>query len=131
MIGGRYDKLIGMFGNKDIPSVGMSFGIERLFVVLEKMHENAAWLRGVSTHILVTSIGKGLAGERIKLISELWKGNLKAEMLYEENQKPKKALNYALENKIPFIIWIGEDEIQNEIATLKVNSSYSRQFNLF
>ena len=121
-IGGRYDGLIGMFGNKEIPSVGCSFGVERLFVLLERMHAEAGWLRGPSTHILVTSIGKGMAGERIKLLSELWKGDLFAEMMYEENQKPQKALTYSLENKVPFIIWIGSNEIEQGFVTLKVSN---------
>ena len=81
--GGRYDKLLGMFSSKEIPSVGFSFGIERLFVILEKLHKDAAWLRGPSTHILVTTIGKGLSLERFKLASEFWKAGINAEILHE------------------------------------------------
>lgn len=109
-----------MFSGKEIPSVGFSFGIERLFVVMEEMHKNAGWLRGPSTHVLVTTIGKGLILERIKLVSELWKGGINAEILYGDNVKPQKALSHALENKIPYIMWIGGSEIEEGKVTLKV-----------
>lgn len=115
--GGRYDGLIGMFSNHQIPSVGMSIGIERLFIILEKMFKEQA--RSVETEVIVASIGKGLAKERMKLLAALWDNDIKAEALYEENPKPDKQLKQALENTVPFIIWIGEDEIKNGKVKLK------------
>lgn len=109
-----------MFSGKEIPSVGFSFGIERLFVVMEELYKNAGWLRGPSTHVLVTTIGKGLILERIKLVSELWKAGIKAEILYGANVKPQKALSHALENKIPYILWLGSSEIEEGKVTVKV-----------
>lgn len=110
-----------MFSGKDIPSVGFSFGIERLFVILETLHKDAAWLRGPSTHVLVATIGKGLALERLKLASELWRSGINAEILHEENPKPQKFISHALDNMIPFIIWLGNDEIENGQAKVKVS----------
>lgn len=110
-----------MFSGKDLPSVGFSFGIERIFVILEAIHKNAAWLRGPSTHVLVATIGKDLALERLKLASELWKAGINTEILYEENPKPQKFISHALDNMIPFMIWIGADEIVNGQAKIKVS----------
>ena len=115
-----------MFSGKSIPSVGFSFGIERLFVILEDMNKNAAWLRGPATHVLVATIGKGLAFERFKLATELWKAGINAEMLHEENTKPQKFISHALDNMVPFIIWLGSDEIEAGQAKVKVSSNYSR-----
>lgn len=112
-----------MFSGKEIPSVGFSFGIERLFVVMEQLHKNAGWLRGPSTHVLVTTIGKGLILERIKLVSELWKAGINAEILYGNNVKPQKSLKFALENKIPYIFWLGGSEIEEGKVTVKVRNS--------
>jgi histidyl-tRNA synthetase len=112
-----------MFSGKDIPSVGFSFGIERIFVVMEQVYKDAGWLRGPSTEVLVTSIGKGLALERFKLIADLWKNGIKAEFLYDENPKPQKSMGFALENKVPFMLWIGSNEIEEGTVTLKVTFS--------
>lgn len=63
--GGRYDKLVGMFSGKDVPAVGVSVGIERVFSIMEgQMRERAAAtctpLRASETEVLVASIGNGL-----------------------------------------------------------------------
>ena len=112
-----------MFSGKDIPSVGFSFGIERIFVILEHIHKEAAWLRGPATHVLVATIGKGLAQERLKMAAELWNAGINTEILYEENPKTQKSLNHALDNMVPYIIWLGQDEIDNGIAKIKVSIS--------
>ena len=58
--GGRYDGLIGMFSGKDIPSVGGSVGIERVFAILEEREMQKGIIRATETQILVTSLGKNL-----------------------------------------------------------------------
>ena len=119
-----------MFSGKDIPSVGFSFGIERIFVILEHIHKEAAWLRGPSTHILVATLGKGMALERLKLASELWKAGINAEILHEENPKALKFISHALDNMIPFIVWLGNDEIENGQVKIKVRNSVWMDVNL-
>jgi len=120
--GGRYDELVGMFSNKDLPAVGLSIGIERIFGLLERKYENSTTIRACETEVLVGSIGSGLATERFKLIKLLWDNEVKAEMLYNDNPKPQKQLQYALENYIPFVLWIGEDEIKNNKVKVKVKN---------
>lgn len=113
-----------MFSGKDIPSVGFSFGIERMFIILESINKNAGWIRGPMTHVVVASIGKDLALERMKLASELWASGINAEILYEENPKPQKFISHALENLTPFIVWLGSDEIAAGKAKIKVRKTF-------
>jgi histidyl-tRNA synthetase len=123
--GGRYDELVGMFSNKDLPAVGLSIGIERIFGLLERKYENSTTIRACETEVLVGSIGSGLATERFKLIKLLWDNEVKAEMLYNDNPKPQKQLQYALENYIPFVLWIGEEELKNN--KVKVKCLYKKE----
>ena len=115
-----------MFSGKDIPSVGFSFGIERLFIILEQLNKNAGWIRGPATHVVIASIGKDLALERMKLAAELWSNGINTEILYEENPKPQKFISHALENLTPFIVWLGSDEIASGKAKVKVRGSNQR-----
>lgn len=120
--GGRYDNLAGMFGSTEIPCIGLSIGIERIFVLLEEKYKKAGRaIRENETQFLVATIGKDLAEHKIELISQLWKNGMKAEMLYEPAPKPQKQLTFALEGQIPYILWLGEDEIKNGIVKIKVN----------
>lgn len=120
--GGRYDELVGMFSNKDLPAVGLSIGIERIFGLLEKKYETVASIRACETEVLVCSIGGGMVSERFKLCKLLWDNGFKAEMLYNENPKPQKQLQYALENSVPFALWVGEEEVKNNKVKVKVSS---------
>jgi len=69
--------------------------------------------------VLVATIGPGMVAHKMKLCNELWAAKIKAELIYSDKPKPQKQLSYALENYIPFMIWIGEDEITKGIVTLK------------
>ena len=118
--GGRYDELVGMFSGQNIPAIGVSIGIERIFVLLEervKLNQN---VRATKTEVLVASIGKGLTKERFRICNLLWSEDIKAETMYNENLKPQKQLGYAFSNGIPLIIWIGEDEVNDGVAKIKI-----------
>ena len=86
--GGRYDGLVGMFSGKDIPAVGVSIGIERVFAILEE--RNASKARATTTKIMVAQIGKNLTAERFKILGELWSHGIAAETLYNDNPKVPK-----------------------------------------
>lgn len=118
--GGRYDGLVGMFNGKNMPSIGVSIGVERIFLLMKERLRGSGKDRGSETEVLVATIGKGLVGERMRLASLLWNAGINAEILYQSNLKPNKQLNYALESKIPFITWIGESEIAEGKVSLKV-----------
>lgn len=61
---------------------------------------------------------------RIKICNMLWEGDIKAETLYNDNPKPNKQLTFALESRIPIVIWIGEDELKNNKVKVKVNIDF-------
>ena len=117
--GGRYDNLIGMFSGKQIPAVGVSIGIERIFNILEKHYKNDDTLRSSYTEVLVCAAGKNLTKERYKIINELWNNGINAEILYNENPRMDKQLDYGLNNKIPFMIFIGENELKENKVKIK------------
>ena len=74
--GGRYDNLIGMFSQHQIPSVGGSIGIERLFTILEQKYKNK--VKKNASEVLVATIGKVDVCQKLAVLSELWAGNIKA-----------------------------------------------------
>jgi histidyl-tRNA synthetase len=116
--GGRYDELIGMFSKDSIPAVGGSIGIERLFVILEEKYKSQC--RASSTEFLVGSIGKaGTLTRKMEIVNEFWDANLSTEFIHDEFPRPDKQLKFALEKRIPFIVWVGEDEVKNNIFKIK------------
>lgn len=106
--GGRYDGLIGMFSGKNIPSVGGSVGIERIFNILEEIMIEKGEVRATETEILVTSMGKNLTAKRMETLALMWKNDIKAETLYVDNPRTDKSFNYAFDNGIPLILILGE-----------------------
>jgi len=117
--GGRYDNLVSMFSGNAVPCVGISIGIERIFTILEEQERARGNIRATETQVLVASVGNNLLQSRMELCAELWAHNIKAEFLYDLNPKPKKQMDFALENTIPFICWIGEEEIKEGVVKLK------------
>ena len=114
--GGRYDGLVGMFSGKDVPAIGMSVGIERIFSILEarmraKAEAEGKALRSTETEVLVASIGSGLQTRRMEVCSRLWAAGVKAEFGFKTNPKMGDQLSYALEQGIPYMVLFGEDEI--------------------
>jgi len=117
--GGRYDNLVGMFSSKDVPAVGISIGIERILAILELGEKKHDKIRASHTEVLICSVGKNLLEARMQLCNQLWHNDIKAEFLYDLNPKPKKQMDYAQKHAIPFLIWIGENEIKAGIVKLK------------
>merc|ERR1711957_45812 len=117
--GGRYDTLLGMFSNKSIPAVGVSIGIERIFNILEEKMKDDASIRQCDTEVLVAAVGKGMTKERMNILNELWKNKIKAEMLYSENPRGDKQMDFVMDNRIPFVINIGENEAKEGKVKIK------------
>ena len=117
--GGRYDKLVGMFDAKkrNVPCVGVSIGIERLFALMESNAKGKG--RTLETEVFVASAQKNLLDERMKLCCELWDGGIKAEQSYKKNPKMLSQLQYCEEEQIPFAIIIGESELQQGVVKLR------------
>ncbi|XP_053179920.1 histidine--tRNA ligase [Scomber japonicus] len=120
--GGRYDGLVGMFDSKGrkVPCVGVSIGIERIFSIMEQKAEaSAEKVRTTEVQILVASAQKNLLEEKLKLITELWKAGIKAEVMYKKNPKLLSQLQYCEEMGIPLVAILGEQELKDGVVKLR------------
>lgn len=115
--GGRFDNLIGMFGSKQIPAVGISLGIERVLVIMEQIlkDQNKA-VRATKTDVLVSILGDDLT-LAAELASEMWGAKLNVEFLV--NKRVMKHIDRAKESRIPWIVFLGEREVSEGIVKLK------------
>ncbi|KAM1030022.1 hypothetical protein FF1_033925 [Malus domestica] len=115
--GGRYDNLIGMFGTKQVPAVGVSLGIERVFNIMEQLNKDQNQrTRATKTEVLVSILGDDL-GRAAELSTELWDVKVKAE--YSVNKRVTKHFDRAKESRIPWMIIEGERERNDNVVRLK------------
>ena len=114
--GGRYNGLIASFGGKDLPAVGTSLGLDRIFTAMQQLDllQNTA----TSTKVLVGNFGVETLEASLQLVTALRKHHVNTEF-YPENAKLKKQFSYCDKKKIPFMCIIGETELQANKATLK------------
>lgn len=115
--GGRYDNLTEVFGVKDIPGIGISFGLDRIYLVMEELGifpEDSV----SNVKYLFANYGENEAIEALKLISELREKNIAAE-LYPEAAKLKKQFVFAEKKGIENIVFLGEEEIRDQTVTVK------------
>lgn len=115
--GGRYDDLTGIFGLKDVSGVGISFGLDRIYLVLEELNLFTQ-VDLPRPEVLFINFGNEEALYSTKAIAKLRQLNVKAE-LYPSNAKMKKQMNYANKRSIPFVVLVGEKEIEQGVFTLK------------
>jgi histidyl-tRNA synthetase len=115
--GGRYDKLIGMFGNVDIPAVGFAFGFDRLMEALGEQNLFPNDLQ--TTKVLVTIFSKELQDKSVAVASKLRSENISTELYLNEEAKMEKQLKYADQKGIPYVVIIGPEEADKNIVTLK------------
>ncbi|MCG3164890.1 MAG: Histidine--tRNA ligase [Bacteroidia bacterium] len=125
--GGRYDDLTGIFGLPDVSGVGISFGADRIYDVLEelKLFPDSA---SASTKVLVVNFGEAEENYALQIARQLRKAGINTE-LYPDAAKLKKQFAYADAKKIPFVITAGNDERIKGIVALK-NMSNGEQFAL-
>lgn len=115
--GGRYDDLTGIFGLSNMSGVGISFGADRIYDVMEELNlfpESVA----ASTKVLFVNFGKTEEEYCLPLLTKLRESGINAE-LYPDASKMKKQMSYADAKKIPFVILVGEEEIKNNSLTVK------------
>lgn len=117
--GGRYDRLIGQFATQNVRVVGASIGIERLFTLLESKVEVHPITKCLVTPIGLTNpSGANLVCDVMKIVYQLRQHSIATEFLYYE-AKMKHQLEYAINNKIQYMIILGPDEIAKGIVKLK------------
>lgn len=115
--GGRYDDLTSIFGLDNISGVGISFGIDRIYLVMEEL---AVFPQNidVSSKVLLLNFGENESEYCLKLLQELRTNKINSE-LYPSNDKIKKQMNYANNKGVQFVIMVGEDEIKSGKLTVK------------
>jgi len=115
--GGRYDNLTGVFGLKDVSGVGISFGVDRIYDVLEELNLYPSSAPS-DLQVMIANFGGEAMTFGLKLLNQLRSQDINSE-LYPDSAKMKKQMKYANDKQVPFVIMIGEDEIKNESYTLK------------
>lgn len=115
--GGRYDDLTGIFGLNDVSGVGISFGLDRIFLVLEELDlfpETVA----ADIQVLFVNFGTKESLYALKSIRALRKAGISCE-IYPEDAKMKKQMNHANKRNIPFVVMAGTKEMNDQEFTLK------------
>lgn len=115
--GGRYDDLTGLFGVSGIPGVGISFGVDRIYDVMEEL---GAFPESVhsSTEVLFFNLGEAESLAALALCTKLRNQGTACE-IYHENVKFNKQFTYADKRKIPFVAILGSEELENKTVNLK------------
>ena len=127
--GGRYDDLTGIFGLKDLPGIGISFGLDRIYLVLEELDVLPS-LEADFTQVLFVNFGDKEADYCLNVLSELRKAGINSE-LYPDSAKMKKQMNYANKKSIPYVVLVGEDEMNSGLLTVKnMKDGLQSNFNL-
>ena len=131
--GGRYDGLVGMYGRRPLPCVGISFGVDRIFTILDSRREkkNASELAREADVYVMALGGKGFDGlllERMRVTRQLWKAGLRAE--FAAKVKPRPQQQFSASEGAPVAVILGQDEVaagQVRVKTLHVGDKNSEQ----
>jgi len=115
--GGRYDDLTSMFGLKNLSGVGISFGADRIYDVLEEL---GAFPKNTNetTKVLISNFDETAEKFALPLLSQLRAAGIATE-LYPEAAKLKKQLGYADAKRIPYVLLIGDEEMASGLLSLK------------
>ncbi len=124
--GGRYDKLIGMFSNQDVPACGFSLGLERIIVVMTERAMFPEAIVSSPADVMVTIWDENTIGESIRLAAHVRQAGLRVD-LYPEAEKLGKQFKYASEQGIPFVLIMGEDERARGEVSIKDLGSGQQQ----
>ncbi len=116
--GGRYDDLTGAFGMPDMSGVGFSFGVDRIYDVMEELglfpEENTL----STTQVMFTNFDEAAQNYLLPMVAQFRAAGIRCE-IYPDSSKLKKQMNYANRKNIPFVVLAGEEEIQSQKITLK------------
>lgn len=116
--GGRYDNLTGVFGMPGVSGVGISFGADRIYDVLNtlNLYPNETLQ---STQVLFVTFGQDEQDYALPLLAQLRKAGIRAEVYPEAGAKMKKQMGYANAKQIPYVVVIGGDEMASGVVSLK------------
>jgi histidyl-tRNA synthetase len=123
--GGRYDDLTGIFGLKNMSGVGVSFGADRIYDVMNELNlfpEHSI----IGSQILFVNFGHAETRTILPILKFLREKNIACE-LYPDATKMQKQFNYANNNRIPYVAIIGEDEMKTNSITVKTMQDGQQQ----
>ncbi len=115
--GGRYDDLTGIFGLKDVSGVGISFGLDRIYLVMEELGLFPDSL-DTSLDVLCLNFGKKEAQAALQLVADLRRNGVRAD-LYPTDTKVQKQFKYADKRGVPYVILLGEEELNTNAFVVK------------
>ena len=115
--GGRYDDLTSNFGLKDISGVGISFGLDRIYLVLEELGLFPKDIT-ISITIMFANFGATESSYCLPLLKQLRSAGISSE-LYPQKAKMKKQMNYANTKGVQFVVLVGENEMESGVLTVK------------
>ncbi len=116
--GGRYDDLTGLFGVPGIPGVGISFGVDRIYDVLEELNLFPENLEE-STKTIFFNMGAAESAFAFNIMQQLRKAGVASILYHQEETKIAKQFSYAEKYKIPYAIIIGSKEIEQNYCQVK------------
>lgn len=123
--GGRYDDLTGLFGVPNVPGVGISFGLDRIYDVLDELQLFPGEI-AKSTEVLFFNLGKKESQYAFSVMQQLREANISCELYYEE-AKMDKQFKYATRKNIAFAVIIGSKEMAEGKAVIKRLSTGDQQ----
>ena len=115
--GGRYDNLTEIFGLKNMSGIGISFGLDRLFLVIDELKLFPA-ISYNSVKVLILNFGASFSYDLIEIANFLRLNKVNAEF-YPDSISLKKQLNYANKNGIPYVLFYGDEEKEKNCYKLK------------
>jgi len=124
--GGRYDDLTGIFGLPNVSGVGISFGLDRIYLVLESLNLFPETVTN-TVKALFINFGETEALACMKAIKSLRSKNINVE-LYPDATKMKKQLNYANRRNINYVVLVGESELKSDMFALKDMASGEQKY---
>ncbi|MBV6643828.1 MAG: histidine--tRNA ligase [Cyclobacteriaceae bacterium] len=127
--GGRYDNLTGMFGLPGVSGIGISFGLDRIYDVLEEL-KLFPEMEHFNTQILIVHFDQATFDHGSILLDQLRAASIRAE-IYPDQAKLKKQLNYADKLRIPFVLLIGDEELSTGEYALKDMKSGGQERHTF
>jgi histidyl-tRNA synthetase len=115
--GGRYDDLTGLFGVPGLPGVGISFGVDRIYDVMEELNLFPEAVQ-TGTQVLFFNQGPAESRQAFELMQQLRAREIRCE-LFHEQAKFDKQFKYAEKKAIPYAVLIGSQELENKTCTVK------------
>ena len=115
--GGRYDDLTGLFGVPNVPGVGISFGVDRIYDVMEELQLFPDAVQA-GTRVLFFNLGDAESKVAFSLMQQLRDKGIATE-LFHENSKFDKQFKYAEKKQIPFVVIIGSKELEEGTCVIR------------